>query len=358
MRGGAIQIEGLRRVYGSAVAVEHLSMHVQAGEFLTLLGASGSGKTTTLMMVAGFVEPDAGEILLDGRDITSLPPERRGLGVVFQSYALFPHLDVFDNIAFPLRLRRVPRAQTRRRVEQLLELVSLGPQKHRRVQQLSGGQQQRVALARALVAEPPVLLMDEPLAALDRQLRVQMQGEIKRVQRELGVTVIYVTHDQEEALMLSDRVGVMSNGRLLQLDAPDLVYERPVSLEVACFLGESNLIHGQVQRDGGGVARLHCAGSNAPFAGMCADLAEDGAAIGMIRPESIRLLPPDAAGGNAGTGTIMDREFLGSAVRLSVRSAFGPLAVRLPRDAAAAIPGPGQEIGFSWRPEDMIIFRG
>ena len=295
------------------------------------------------------------QILLDGRDITHLPPERRGLGVVFQSYALFPHLDVFDNIAFPLRLRRVSGAETRRRVEQLLELVSLGPQKHRRIQQLSGGQQQRVALARALVAEPPVLLMDEPLAALDRQLRVQMQAEIKRVQRELGVTVIYVTHDQEEALMLSDRVGVMAQGRLLQLDAPDRVYERPVSLDVACFLGESNLIRGQAQVNGGGVAHLQCAGSGARLAGICADLAADGAAIGMVRPESIRIETPDA--GNAGVGTITDREFLGASVRLSLRSPFGPLAIRLPRDAASAIPGPGQQISFSWRPEDMIIYR-
>jgi ABC-type Fe3+/spermidine/putrescine transport system ATPase subunit len=357
IRGGAITIERLHKRYGAAVAVHDVSMQVRAGEFLTLLGASGSGKTTTLMMVGGFVHPDSGAILLDGHDISQLPPERRGLGVVFQSYALFPHLNVFDNVAFPLRLRRMPRAAIKQRVDGMLDLVSLGEQRLRRVTQLSGGQQQRVALARALAAEPPVLLMDEPLAALDRQLRAQMQTEIKRVQRELGVTVIYVTHDQEEALALSDRVGVMAKGRLLQLDTPDQVYERPVSLDVACFLGESNLIRGRASLDGSAGAMLRCAASGVTLTGIRGDLTQPGDAVAAIRPEAVHVgQPHQSAFANAGRGMIVDREFLGSALRLSVRSEFGLLTIRMPRGADSALLHMGQEICVSWRPEDMTVF--
>ena len=207
MTGDAVQISHLSKRYSDFVAVDDVSLDVAPGEFVTLLGLSGSGKTTTLMAVAGFVELDAGRIAIDGRDIANLPPEKRDLGVVFQNYALFPHLNVFENVAFPLRMRKWARPAIEKAIGRVLEIVSLGHLATRRIAELSGGQQQRVALARALVFEPPVLLMDEPLGALDRSLRDQLQTEIKRIQRDLGVTVLYVTHDQEEALALSDQIG-------------------------------------------------------------------------------------------------------------------------------------------------------
>ena len=240
MAGASIRIEGLSKRYGEFVAVDDLSLDLGAGEFVTLLGLSGSGKTTTLMAVAGFVEPDAGRIEVGGRNIVDLPPEKRDLGVVFQNYALFPHLNVFENVAFPLRMRRHSTAEIDKAVKRLLGVVGLEAMATRRIAALSGGQQQRVALARALVFEPPALLMDEPLGALDRTLRDQMQTEIKRIQRELGVTVLYVTHDQDEALALSDRIAVMAAGRICQLATPDEIYERPQSAFVAGFVGDSN----------------------------------------------------------------------------------------------------------------------
>jgi ABC-type Fe3+/spermidine/putrescine transport system ATPase subunit len=236
--GAEVVLAGLTRYYGETAAVREVSLAVGAGEFVTLLGPSGSGKTTTLMIVAGFVEPSAGDVRIGGRSVLGLPPHRRNLGVVFQSYALFPHMPVFDNVAFPLRMRRVDRTETRRRVAAALDMVQLGALAERRIHQLSGGQQQRVALARALVFEPPVLLMDEPLGALDRKLREQMQLEIKRLQRALGLTAIYVTHDQEEALLLSDRVAIMHEGAIHQVGAPAEVYERPATAFVADFVGE------------------------------------------------------------------------------------------------------------------------
>src|SRR5262249_30604158 len=246
--GAEVKLVGLSRDYGEVVAVRDLNLTIAPGEFLTLLGPSGSGKTTTLMMVAGFVHPTAGDIFLDGRSVVAVAPHRRNLGIVFQSYALFPHMSVFDNVAFPLRMRHVAPQELRRRVEEALALVHLGPMGARRIQQLSGGQQQRVALARALVFRPPVLLMDEPLGALDRKLREQMQLEIKRIQHTLGLTVLYVTHDQEEALILSDRIAIMHDGVLHQVGTPAEVYERPTTAVVADFVGESNMLRGVVEK--------------------------------------------------------------------------------------------------------------
>src|SRR5215469_1240682 len=254
--GASIDIKALSKTYGGHAAVDQISISMNAGEFVTLLGASGSGKTTTLMMIAGFVTPDAGEIRIDGRDVAGLPPEKRDLGVVFQSYALFPHYSVYENIAFPLRLRKMRGSELERRIKDVLSLVDLSGYQERRIDQLSGGQQQRVALARAIVFSPPVLLMDEPLGALDRKLRDQLQTEIKRIQRDLGVTVVYVTHDQEEALALSDRIAIMEKGRILQLGTPDDVYERPTSAFVASFLGESNLIRVEVVSMNGRMATV------------------------------------------------------------------------------------------------------
>jgi len=220
----ALSVTGLGKAYGDSIAVEHVDLDVRAGELVTLLGPSGSGKTTLLMSIAGFAEPDTGCITLDGRDITTLAPHRRGIGVVFQQYALFPHLTIAENVAYPLAVRRVPPAQRKAAVTEALQLVRLEMLASRRPAQLSGGQQQRVALARALVFRPPVLLMDEPLGALDRKLRAEMQLEIRNIQRSLGITTVYVTHDQEEALVISDRIAVMHRGRIEQIDTPEFVY--------------------------------------------------------------------------------------------------------------------------------------
>jgi putative spermidine/putrescine transport system ATP-binding protein len=246
----ALEFRAVRKAYGSVQAVRDLSISVQPGEVLTLLGSSGSGKTTTLMMAAGFVQPDSGEILIEGRDITWLPPELRNVGVVFQSYALFPHRTVAENVAFPLRMRKVAGADRRKRVADVLELVRLEGLDRRYPRELSGGQQQRVALARAIVYKPPILLMDEPLGALDHSLRKEMQFELKRLQEEIGQTIVYVTHDQEEALTLSTRIAVLHDGEIEQIATPDDLYRRPRTAFVARFMGDTNLISGRVVAKG------------------------------------------------------------------------------------------------------------
>ncbi len=243
----SVEFSNVTKLYGGDAAVDNLTLSVREGEFLTLLGPSGCGKTTTLRMLAGFITPTGGRILVDGIDITSVPPEKRNLGMVFQNYVLFPHLNIGDNIAFGLRERRVPKDVRRRRVTELLDLVRLPGVEERYPGQLSGGQQQRIALARALAIEPRILLMDEPLGALDLKLREAMQYEIKRIQSELGITTIYVTHDQQEALHMSDRVVVMSKGRIEQVEAPRTIYERPASRFVGDFVGTMNFIDGEVQ---------------------------------------------------------------------------------------------------------------
>src|SRR6185437_9900545 len=231
---------------GSERVVDQVSAVIRPGEFFSLLGPSGSGKTTTLMMIAGFVQPDSGAIQIDGADITRVPAERRGLGMVFQNYAIFPHLNVFENTAFPLRARRLPDDEIRRRVQEALDLVRLDRFALRYARQLSGGQQQRVAIARAIVYHPPIVLMDEPLGALDKNLRYDMQVELKDIQQRLGMTVVYVTHDQEEAMNLSDRIAIMNHGRIEQAGEPGSIYENPTNAFVARFLGEANLIEGTI----------------------------------------------------------------------------------------------------------------
>ena len=240
----ALVLRDLRKAFGSAVAVDGIDLEVRRGEFVTLLGPSGSGKTTTLRMIAGFMSPSGGSIEIDGQDMTRVPPYRRDVGMVFQNYALFPHMTAAQNVAFPLRMRKQSRAEIDRRVADALELVKLRHLAERYPRQLSGGQQQRIALARAVVFEPRLLLMDEPLGALDRKLREALQLEIIRVSRELGATVLYVTHDQEEALVMSDRIAIFSEGRIEQLGSGEDLYDRPASLFVADFIGESNILRG------------------------------------------------------------------------------------------------------------------
>src|SRR5499427_7710271 len=285
-----VQFSDVQKSYdGETLVVKDLNLSIRAGEFLTLLGPSGSGKTTTLMMLAGFEAPTAGEILLDGRAIGRLPPHRRDIGMVFQHYALFPHMTVADNVGFPLSVRRLPAADIAARVERALDMVQLRALASRRPSQLSGGQQQRVAVARALVFEPKLILMDEPLGALDKQLREQMQLEIRRLHRELGVTMVYVTHDQGEALTMSDRIAVFRQGRIEQIGAPEAIYDEPANAFVARFIGENNRVVGTVVEIDGTRCAVRARGG-AMLTGTCADrLAPGDEALVSVRPEQIAL---------------------------------------------------------------------
>jgi putative spermidine/putrescine transport system ATP-binding protein len=316
-KGASLELSSVTRRYDTAAAVDDISLRIEAGEFFTLLGSSGSGKTTTLMMIAGFVEPSAGSIFIDGRDVTRLPPSRRDLGVVFQNYSLFPHLTVAQNVAFPLEMRGVGRAERETRVRVMLDLVKLPDKADVLPRQLSGGQQQRVALARALVFNPRALLMDEPLGALDKKLREHMQLEVKRLQAELGATVVYVTHDQEEALTMSDRIAVMAGGRIAQLGSSIDLYERPANRWVADFIGQSNFINGIVDADGIRLASGERIRHPTTFsAGSAVTL--------VVRPEKIRILPPGTAAADAQlAGTVREAIYVGHATRIGAVLADG-----------------------------------
>ena len=317
MANAVVELKGCTRDYGGVRAVDAMDLVIFEGEFLSLLGPSGCGKTTTLNLIAGFVEPTAGRILIDGEDVTGLPAHLRGLGVVFQSYALFPHLSVFENVAFGLRERRTPSAEIVRRVGEALELVQLDRQGGQRPAELSGGMQQRVALARALVYRPRVLLLDEPLAALDKKLREEMRDELRAIQRSVGITTVFVTHDQAEALGLSDRIAVMSRGRIEQLGAPREIYERPASRFVADFIGASTVLRGcavaedrvalspdlTIRVSGGGLLRI----------GDQIELA--------IRPERVRLAA--AAGEGTAEARIEGLVYQGALTEVSARLADG-----------------------------------
>ena len=241
-----VELSNLTKRYGETLAVDDLSLRVEEGEFFSLLGPSGCGKTTTLRMIAGFVRPNDGRVLIGGEDMTLLPPEKRGIGIVFQNYAIFPHMNVFDNIAFGLKMRKAPRREIRVRVQRALDQVNLGGYERRYQRELSGGEQQRVALARVLITEPKILLLDEPLSALDKKLREEMKYWIKELQQSLGITTVYVTHDQGEALTMSDQIAVMNRARVVQIGAPDAVYEHPADRFVTDFIGESNILEARV----------------------------------------------------------------------------------------------------------------
>jgi spermidine/putrescine ABC transporter ATP-binding subunit len=352
-RAGGISLEGLIKRFGTTRAVDEISLAIAPGEFFTMLGPSGSGKTTTLSMIAGFVEPDGGRILFGGRDVTRLPPRERGLGMVFQNYAIFPHLDVFENIAFPLRVQRVPNADVERRVGEALEMVKLQGFGKRYGKQLSGGQQQRVALARAIVAHPPIILMDEPLGALDKNLRYHMQVEIKEIQRRLGLTVVYVTHDQEEALTMSDRIAIMNNGTIAHMGPPRDVYEAPNSSFVARFLGEANLIAvaGEAEQAlSKGGARLQAAGGT---------LAADGTGWVFVRPEKVCVGAPGDAAADAANilpGTVRHVSFLGNVIRYAVETAAdGTLICDCANAGGVAIRSPGDAVSLSWTRQDCRL---
>jgi len=334
--------------------VEGFDADIRPGEFFSLLGPSGSGKTTTLMMIAGFTSPDAGQIVIDGHDLTAVPPQRRGLGMVFQNYALFPHLSVFENVAFPLRARSVSTAELRRRVLESLALVRLADLAERRPRQLSGGQQQRVAIARAIVFQPGVVLMDEPLGALDKNLRYAMQTEVKDIQQRLGMTVIYVTHDQEEALNLSDRVAIMNRGRVEQIGPPRAVYEHPANSFVGQFLGEANLLAGTVLSLGQGVATFRTEGGLDLRAPAQPGVVAGARAFAFMRPEKLAL--GDATGTNRASGQVRRVAFLGGVLRCVVAlEGGGALTLDLPNDGRVQPPQVGETVKLGWNAADTLV---
>ena len=320
-----LSIRGLSKRFGDVTAVDGVELRIGDHELISLLGPSGCGKTTTLRCVAGFEEPTAGRILFDDRDVTGLPPERRNIGMVFQNYALFPHMTVRQNLAFGLEMRGIPKGETGERIARVLETVQLGDLGERYPRQLSGGQQQRIALARAMVVEPSILLLDEPLANLDAKLREEMRFFVRSLQKRVGITTVYVTHDQAEAMVISDRIVVMFDGRIHQIGTPSDVYSRPVSREVANFIGLSNFVEGRILETGeGGRVRLETAAGTLGCA--CSEpLANGREATLVVRPEAIALSaarPPDAAG-NAVAGRVSERYFLGNFTGYRVACAGG-----------------------------------
>ncbi|RYB92262.1 ABC transporter ATP-binding protein [Nocardioides glacieisoli] len=350
MVNGELVLESLTKSYDDQVAVDHLDLWVEAGEFFSILGPSGCGKSTTLKMIGGFVAPTSGRVFIDGKDVTDLPPNKRAVNTVFQNYALFPFLTVRQNVAFGLRRARVGKQELNRRVDEVLELVELSTLGHRRPSELSGGQQQRAALARALVLRPDVLLLDEPLSALDAKMRRQLQVELKELHRQVGTTFVYITHDQEEAMTMSDRIAVLQNGRLEQVDVPSAVYERPETPFVTQFMGISNMIRAGVDRAAEGwVARF----ANAEFAmrgspplGSSVDLS--------IRPERVRVSGAGSVGSLS--GAIVDVSYLGAATHYLIElDANVTLQAAVPNDGVHHLRRMGEKVSVHLSPEDLRV---
>jgi len=351
-----LTIEKVRKRYAEVEALAEVSLTVQGGEFFTLLGPSGCGKTTLLRCVAGFLRPDAGRILCDGGRMDTQPAHKRDIGMVFQNYAIFPHLTVFENVAYGLRARRLAPAEIRRRAQDALRLVQMEPLADRRPDQLSGGQQQRVALARAMAIRPRLLLMDEPLSNLDAKLRVEMRTEIRRLQRELGITTIYVTHDQEEALAISERLAVMNAGRVEQVGFPWDVYLAPGSAFVAQFIGASNALTGTLVGTEGEWVRVAVGGWM-----LGARRAEGvaGRVLAVFRPEAVELLSEgrDSPGATVGEGVVVNREFLGAVLRYRLRLEDGSLIhLDQHKPDPARLRKEGERVRFAVRPEDVMLF--
>jgi spermidine/putrescine transport system ATP-binding protein len=336
-----VRLEEVVKEFGDVRAVDRISLEIPRGSFFALLGPSGCGKTTTLRMIGGFEEATSGRIFLGDRDVVGLPPYKRDVNTVFQSYALFPHMTVADNVAFGLHRKGIAKAEARTRVAEILELVDLAGREGRKPRELSGGQQQRVALARAIVCNPRVLLLDEPLGALDLKLRKQMQLELKRIQNEVGITFVHVTHDQEEAMTMADTIAVMNHGRIEQLGTPAELYERPRTAFVAGFLGKSNLLDGMIA---GSELRVHTNGASGPVS------------VG-VRPEKISL----AGGGvNRLAGRVKESAYIGVATEVVVATAVGELTVFHQNvEAGGVAPGVGSDVTLSWAPEaTFVVDRG
>jgi spermidine/putrescine transport system ATP-binding protein len=356
----AVRLSNVVKRFGEFVAVDSIDLEVQDGEFFSLLGPSGCGKTTTLRMIGGFEQPTSGLIELQGTDVTWLPPYRRNVNTVFQNYALFPHLTIYENVAFGLRRKGIKDSDIKARVTEMLNLVELPGYERRKPHQISGGQAQRVALARALINKPAVLLLDEPLGALDLKLRKQMQVELKRIQQEVGITFIYVTHDQEEAMTMSNRIAVMNRGRFEQLGDPEQLYERPTTRFVAGFLGVSNLLPATTDGAAGGYAVVKLADDTRVRVPKA--LVNGGTRLQIgIRPEKIRLSEPDKAptGGNQLRGVIRDASYIGVSTQYIVEASGGArLTVyeqNVERATKAELWAPGEEVSLTWIPEHSFV---
>ncbi|PVA10634.1 polyamine ABC transporter ATP-binding protein [Pelagivirga sediminicola] len=358
MTDSFLSIKNIRKTYGSVIAVEDVTLDIAKGEFLTFLGPSGSGKSTTLFAIAGFEAPTSGEVILDGQALLDIPSHKRNIGMVFQRYTLFPHLTVGENVAFPLRVRRKSASEIKSKVAEMLELVQLQDMADRLPSQMSGGQQQRVALARALAYDPPVLLMDEPLSALDKKLREEIQTQIRRIHKETGVTILYVTHDQEEALRLSDRIALFNQGRIEQVGTGHDLYFNPATRFVAGFIGNSNFLEVEAQgaRDGRAKA-VFPDGTQMDGVPLHTDGAGNEGSVLMVRPEAIRL--ETAASQGAGLPIrIFDTTFLGDAIQVDGRTSWGQtVTVRAPLSAGGAQgAGPGDTVNLQWNAEESHLF--
>ena len=350
-----VEMINLTKHYGETLAVDDVSVSVEEGEFFSLLGPSGCGKTTTLRIVAGFVRPGQGEIIIGGTDMTYLPPEKRGIGIVFQNYAIFPHMNVFDNIAFGLRMRKLPKKEIGSRVLAALEQVNLSGYERRYQREMSGGEQQRVALARVLITEPRILLLDEPLSALDKKLREEMKYWIKELQHELKITTIYVTHDQGEALTMSDRIAVMNEGKVTQIGTPEEIYEHPANRFVAGFIGESNLLRTRVTALDGDMCRLSLGA--AEFEAPKRSGIEVGHEVDLVvRPE--RVLVAEEAEQSTGvkfSARVIDQSFQGSIIRYRLDLEGQTLVAEVSNRAGRPVPQPDAQISVSWNPESTQV---
>ena len=355
MSEALLRVEGLKKAYGDEAVLRDLSFDVRSAEFVTLLGPSGCGKTTTLRIIAGLLEPDAGRVYLNGRDITDAPPEKRNVNTVFQNYALFPHMNVEKNISYGLRMRGMRRPEWKVRVEEMLRMVQLEGCEKRMPDQLSGGQRQRVAIARAVVLQPEILLLDEPLGALDLKLRRQMQIELKDIQKRSGIAFVYITHDQEEALNMSDRIAVMRNGRFEQVGTPEEIYEHPATRFAAEFIGQTNLLTCRVAQAGADGLVLEYAGARFPARADVAAQAGEQVCLS-LRTERLRFAPERV--GNCGLeGTLMERRYAGGAMRATIRLDDGHDILALCGSADQARGEVGQRVFLRWDSAEAPVVR-
>ena len=353
MSGSIVSLRHVEKWYGNNHVVKDMNLEIAEGEFLTLLGPSGCGKTTTLRMIAGFEDATEGTILVQGERVEDKEPFQRDVNTVFQNYSLFPHMTVFDNVAYGPTIKKVPKAEIRKRVTEMLEMVQMSGYEKRKPDELSGGQKQRVAIARALINQPRVLLLDEPLGALDLKLRKQMQIELKLLQKKLEITFVYVTHDQEEAMTMSDRIAVMRDGIIEQIDTPSSIYQRPVSRFVADFIGESNVIEGTVKEKQNGLLLIDTGSGMVTAAGE--DFARGDKVCICVRPESVAVLP-EPADGFSMMATVTDKVYMGTITKILLRTDAGR-EIKISRFEAEESVQEGSRVCLSWKPEKAVVLK-